>query len=190
VFEPADSPTVAMVVTGFAPAPTGLAVTAGQSLSFPLTLYAAAGSNFVFTLSCSGTPTNASCTFDQNPVTPGPTGTAIKITLSTMGRSNLLPDYPGHGPGPLRLLELTAMLSTFLATAMSWLKVPLRRRFAFSVCLAVFFLAAVMAGCGAVGAGSSMGPSSPGTPTGPAAITVTATSGTTTVSTVIGVTVQ
>jgi hypothetical protein len=48
----------------------------------------------------------------------------------------------------------------------------------------------VMAGCGAVGSGSSMGPSSPGTPTGPAAIMVTATSGATTVSTVVHVTVQ
>jgi hypothetical protein len=190
VFAPADSPTVATVVTGFALAPTGLAVTAGQSLSIPLTLYAPSGSNSVFALSCSGTPANASCAFDQNQVTPGPTGTAIKVTLSTMKRSNLLPDSPRRGPGPLGLLELSAILSALLATAMTWLRQPLRRHLVFSACLAVFCLAAVMTGCGAVNYVPSVPPGPSGTPAGPAAITVTATSGATTVSTVVHVTVQ
>lgn len=188
-FAPADSPAVATIVTGFAPPPTGLAVTAGQSLPISLTLYAARGPNAVFTLSCSGLPANASCAFDQNQVTPEPSGTAIKVTLSTMGRSNLLPDHPRHSPGPLGLLELAAILSALPATAVTLLKLPLKPRLTFSACLAVFSLAAIMAGCGAVGSSSGTGPGSPGTPTGPAAITVTATSGTTTLNTVVNVTV-
>jgi hypothetical protein len=88
------------------------------------------------------------------------------------------------------VLGLAVALASFLAIAMVGSQLAPRRRLAFSACLAVFCLATVMAGCGAVGSGSSMGPTSPGTPTGPAAITVTATSGATTVSTVVHVTVQ
>ena len=187
-FAPADSPAVTTIVTGFAAPPTGLTVTAGHSLQIPLVLYASAGSSFNFMLSCSGLPAKASCAFDHNQVTPGPSGTAITVTLSTMGNSNLLPHRPRKGPGPLGLLEISAVLSALLATAMTKLRLAPRRSLAFGMCIAAFGLLALMAGCGTVGSGSSLGPS--GTPPGPAAITVTGTSGTTTVSTVVNVTVQ
>jgi hypothetical protein len=185
-FAPDDSPTVTAFVTGFAPPPTGLSITAGQSLQIPLTLYAPAGSSFSFMLSCSGLPAKASCVFDQNPVTPGPSGTAIKVTLSTMLNSTLLPDRPRKGPGPLGLLELSAILFALLLAGMiEFWRAP-RRRLAFSMCLAVFGLALVMVGCAATSSNSG----SPGTPKGPASFTVTGTSGATTVTTVVNVTVQ
>jgi hypothetical protein len=186
-FAPADSPTVITVVTGFAAPPTGLAVAAGKSLQIPLVLYGSTGSSFTFMLSCSGLPAKASCAFDQNQVTPGPTGTAIMVTLSTMGNSNALPHRLRKGPGPLGLLELSAILSALLATAVTKLRLAPRHRLAFGTCIAAFGLVALMAGCGTVGSGST-GPSA--TPPGPAAITVTGTSNTTTVSTVVSVTVQ
>jgi hypothetical protein len=186
-FAPADSPAVSTVVTGFAAPPTGLTVTAGKSLQIPLVLYASAGSNFNFALSCSGLPAKAACAFDHNQVAPGPSGTAITVTLSTMANSNVLPHRPRKGPGPLGLLELSAVLSALLATAVTKLRLAPRRRLAFGMCIAAFGLLAPMAGCGTVGSGST-GPS--GTPPGTAAITVTGTSGTTTVSTVVNVTVQ
>src|ERR1700737_4597503 len=43
-----NSTTLDTIVTGFAAPPTGLVVTAGQSLQFPLTLYAQAGSGLNF----------------------------------------------------------------------------------------------------------------------------------------------
>src|SRR6202030_2246477 len=115
----------------------------------------------------------ASCAFDHNPVTPGPSGTAITVTLSTMANSNALPHRPRKGPGPLGLLELSAILSVLLASAVTKLSLVPRRRLAFGMCKAAFGLLALMAGCGTVGSGST-GPS--GTPPGPATITVTATS--------------
>ena len=186
-FAPADSPAVDTVVTGFAPPPTGLAVTAGHTLQIPLLLYASAGSSFTFMLSCPGLPAKASCAFDQNPVNPGPSGKAITVTLSTMGNSNVLPHRPRESPGPLALLEISAALSALLAAAMTKLKLAPRRRLAFGMCVAAFGLLTLMTGCGTVGSGST-GPS--GTPPGLAAITVTATSTTATVSTVVNVTVQ
>jgi hypothetical protein len=104
-----------------------------------------------------------------------------------MANSNVLPHRPRKGPGPLGLLELSAVLSALLATAVTKLRLAPRRRLAFGMCIAAFGLLALMAGCGTVGFGST-GPS--GTPPGTAAITVTGTSGTTTVSTVVNVTVQ
>lgn len=186
-FAPTDSPAVTTVVTGFAPPPTGLTVTAGKNLQIPLLLYASAGSSFNFILSCSGLPAKASCAFDQNPVTPGPSGTTIKVTLSTMANSNVLPHRLRKGPGPLGLLELSAILAVLLATAATKLRLAPRRRLAFGMCIAAFGLLTLMTGCGTVGSGST-GPS--GTPPGPAAITVTGTSGTTAVFTVVNMTVQ
>jgi hypothetical protein len=189
-FAPANSAALATIVTGFAPPPTGLTVKAGQTLAISLTLYGAAGSNSSFMLSCSGLPANSSCAFDQNSVTPASTGTPIKVTLSTTGRSSVVLDRPREGPSPLGPLGLFAMLSALLA--LGWFKSRPRpqRRLAFGACLAVLGLAAVMAGCGAAGSSSSTAPGPSGTPAGPAAITVTATSGTTTVSTVMNVMVQ
>jgi hypothetical protein len=185
-FASSNSSTFAVSVTGFAPPPANLTVTAGNKLVIPLTLYAAPSSNFSFMLSCSALPANTSCAFDQNPVTPGPGGTAIKATLSTMGSSNLLPDRSRKDPGPLGLLELSAILSAILLAGMiEFWRAP-RRRLAFSMCLAVFALALVMVGCAATSSNSG----SPGTPKGPASFTVTGTSGATTVTTVVNVTVQ
>jgi hypothetical protein len=179
-------------IAGFAPPPTNLVVTAGHSLVIPLTLYAAPGSNLQFTLSCSGLPANSNCGFGSNPVTPAspPNGTIVQLTLSTMAASALILGEPWRGARPLGVLGLALVLSSFLAIAIVGFQLTPRRRFAFSSCVAVFGLAAVMAGCGAAGSSSSGGPASPGTPTGPVAITIAATSGATSVTTVVHVTVQ
>jgi hypothetical protein len=188
-FASSNSSAFAVSVTGFAPPPANLTVTAGNKLVIPLTLYAAPGSNFSFMLSCSGLPAYASCEFlSSNPVVPGPppNGTAIQLIFSTQGSSRLLPAKPRTGPLPMGVLELSAILFALLLAGMIELwRVP-RRRLAFSMCLAVFALALVMVGCAATSSNSG----SPGTPKGPAAFTVTGTSGATTVTTVVNVTVQ
>jgi Bacterial Ig-like domain (group 3) len=182
-------------IAGFGPPPTNLAVTAGQNLMIPLTLYAAPGSNLQFTLSCSGAPANSSCALGSNLVTPAspPNGTIVQLTFSTKAASSgSIFGAPWSQSKPPGLLGLGILLSSFLAAALALFQLAPRRRIAFSMCMAVFALAAVMAGCGSVssGSGPTPNPASPGTPTGPAAITVTATAGTTTVSTVVHVTVQ
>jgi hypothetical protein len=182
-------------IAGFGPPPTNLAVTAGQNLVIPLTLYAAPGSNLQFTLSCSGAPANSSCALGSNLVTPAspPNGTIVQLTFFTKAASSgSIFGAPWPQSKPTGLLGLGIWLSSFLAAALALFQLAPRRRIAFSMCVAAFALAAVMGGCGSVssGSGPTPNPASPGTPTGPAAITVTATSGTTTVSTVVHVTVQ
>jgi hypothetical protein len=187
-FAPSNSSAFTVNVVGFAPPPTNLVITAGQSLVIPLTIYGAPGLNMTFMLSCSGLPAGATCGFGANPVTPGtpPNGTAVQLTLSTMAGSTLLPSEPRKGPLPLGTLRLAVILSALLVMGTVKFRQAPRRRLAFSMCLAVFTIASVMVGCGTAATSSG----SPGTPKGLAAFTVTGTSGSTTITTVVNMTVQ
>jgi hypothetical protein len=186
-YAPDDSAPMAIVAAGFAPAPSQLTVTAGQSLVIPLTAFAPAGSNLNFTLACSGLPANASCMFDTNPVAPAATGTVVKLTLTTMAGSKLPPPQPHNGAPALRNLELVTLLAAFAVLAAVARRHAPRLRIASCACLATFALAIALSGCGAI---TSSGPTSSGTPAGATSFTVTGTSGTTTISTVVKVTVQ
>ena len=116
-FAPGNSAPLAVVVAGFAPPPTNLTVTPGQNLVIPLTLFAPAGSTMSFTLSCSGLPAKTTCMFDMNPVTPGPSGTTVQLTLTTMAGSKLPPVQPHKGPPALRGFGLAALLAALFAAA-------------------------------------------------------------------------
>jgi hypothetical protein len=188
-FAASNSSPLAIVVAGFAPIPSALAVTRGQSLVIPMTVYGPATPAMSFTLSCSGLPANASCLFDNNPVTPSPSGTTVHLTLTTMAGAQLPLGLPHKGL-PLSLSYELAMLlaSLFSVAPLFWRSAP-RWRLVPCTCLAAFALALVMGGCGAVGTGSNH-PVVPGTPAGPATITVTGTSGGTTISTSVNVTIQ
>jgi hypothetical protein len=188
-FAPGDSAPMAIVVAGFAPPPTNLNVTRGQNLVIPLTLFAPAGSNLNFMLSCSGLPANTTCMFDMSSVAPSTTGTTVHLTLTTMAGSKLPPAQPHNGYPALPGFGLATLLVALLAAAALPWRRAVRWRFAACACLAAFALAMAMGGCGAVGYSSNT-PVTPGTPAGPAAFTVTGTSGTTTISTVVNVTVQ
>lgn len=189
-FAAGNSAPVSVVVAGFAPPPANLSVAPGKSLLIPLTLFAPAGSNMSFALSCSGLPVQASCTFSANPVTPGPNGTPVQLTLTTVAGSKLGPAQPRRGAPAFPGFGLAALLAAMLGAATLARRVP-RRSLVASACLTAFALALALGGCGSVGgSGTSSAPPTQGTPPGPAAITVTGTSGATTISTVVNVTVQ
>jgi hypothetical protein len=187
-FAPGNSSPLTVVVAGFAPPPAHLSVTREQKLVIPLTLFAPAGSNLSFTLSCSSLPAYATCMFDKNPVTPVPSGTMVQLTLTTIAGSKLPPNQPHRRAPSLRGLGLATLLAAlFAAATLVWRQVP-RLRLVSCACLATFALALAIGGCGAVGYSSST--PVPGTPAGPASFNVTGTSGTTTVSAVVNVTIQ
>ncbi|HTC65467.1 MAG TPA: Ig-like domain-containing protein [Candidatus Saccharimonadales bacterium] len=189
-FAAGNSSQLAIVVTGFAPLPTSLAVTRGQNLVIPLTLYGPATPAMSFTLSCSGLPANATCSFDNNPVTPDPSGTTVHLTLTTTMASAKLPlGLPLNGIPPIPGYQLATLLAALLAAATLFWRRAHQWRLAACACVAAFALALAMGGCGAVGTGSNQ-PVVPGTPAGAATFTVTGTSGGTTISTVVNVTVQ
>ncbi|MBZ5662892.1 MAG: Ig-like domain repeat protein [Acidobacteriia bacterium] len=186
------SPAVTETVNaaGFAPPATGLTVTAGQNLPTNLTLYAAAGSGLNFTLSCLGAPAKTTCLFGSNPVAPGPppNGTTVQMTLQTSS-SELPPRPSNRAPRPWGTLGIFTALAAILAGTNHLRHAP-RRRLAFGMCVAVFALASILISCGGGGAGSSPTLPYTGTPKGPVTFTVNGTSGTTTISTQVTVTVQ
>jgi hypothetical protein len=193
-FSSSTSPAATETVktAGFAPAPTGLTVKAGNSLPINLTLYAAAGSGLNFTLSCTNLPLKSSCSFGQNPVAPAapPTGTTVQINFGTS--SSELPAGPSdRGPWPWEILGISAALAALFLAGMNQLRQAPSRRLAFGICLAVFALASLLIGCGGSGSGSfSSTPAYTGTPKGPATFSVMGVSGTTTISVPVTVTVQ
>jgi hypothetical protein len=94
-----------------------------------------------------------------------------------------VPPAPSNrSPWPWGTLGLSATLAALSAAGMilSW-RAP-RCRVAFGMCLAIVSLAAVLVGCSSA--------AYTGTPRGAATFTVTGTSGSTTISTPVSVTVQ
>ncbi len=183
------SPAVTETVTaaaGFGPAPTGLTVTAGNSLPINLTLFAPAGSGLNFTLSCAGLPSKATCSFNQNPVAPAPppNGTTVQLTFGTS--SSRLPAAPSNRD-PWRMPGIFVALAALLAVGMIFWRSAPRWRLAFSMCLTVVALAMALAACG-----TSYNPASSytGTAKGLTSFTVMGVSGATTISVPVSVTVQ
>jgi len=188
-FAPGDSAPLAVVVAGFAPPPSNLTVTPGQNLVIPLTVFAPASSTMSFTLSCSGLPAKTACMFDMNPVAPGPSGTTVHLTLTTIAGSKLPPLQPRKGHPALPGFGLATLLAGLFAVgALVWRQAP-RWRLVPCACLATFALALVIGGCG-TSSYSSSAPVTPGTPAGATSFTVTGTSGAATISAVVNVTIQ
>jgi hypothetical protein len=188
-FAPGDSAPLSVVVAGFATPPSNLAVTAGQNLVIPLTLFAPAGSGMNFTLSCSELPANSACMFDTNPVAPGPGGTSVHLTLTTKSSSRVTPPFSRKGFRALPAFGLAGFFVLLFTVATLASRRTPQLRLVCCACLATFALAIALGGCGVTGYTLST-PPTPGTPAGPASFTVTGTSGSTVISTVVNVTVQ
>lgn len=180
-------------IAGFAPAPTGLVVTAGQNLPISLILYAAQGSGLSFTLTCSGVPAKSGCEFGSNPVAPGPppTGTTVQLTFQTSS-SELLPIPSDRSPQPRGTPWIIVGLGALLAILLQLCRVRSRRP-AFGMCVTVLVLGLILCSCGG-GSGTTSPPSNTGTPTGTYTFMVNGVSGTgstsTTISTQVTVMVQ
>ncbi len=182
-----------MNIAGFGIPPSPLSLQAGQSLNIPLTVFEAPGSNLSFTLSCSGLPVGAACTFGSNPVAAAapPNGAGVQLTFSTTSGSGIMPGarqrkiFPGLGFGGFTLLVAAMFTAAALYCRRAHREV--RWRLATCTCLTTCALAILMVGCGVSSSGSS---GVQGTPTGPATFTVTRTSGSTTISVVVNVTVR
>jgi len=188
-----------VIAVGFGPVSGAPTVTAGESVVINLTLYAPSGSGLNFTLGCAGTPSKSSCVFTPNPASGLPGGQAIQLTFSTSSSelpgspAKRAPQRPWGLPAAMGIFAVLAALCAALrAESMIGLwRVP-GRRLAFGACVAVIALATALVGCGgSVGTGStSTGTPYTGTPKGLATFTVTGTSGQTTISTQVSVTVQ
>jgi subtilase family serine protease len=146
--------------------PTTITVTApGGSGTTTLTITPLGGFSQAVTYSCSGLPSEASCTFPT-----GATGGTLTIT-TTAPSSRLDKDPLGRSRGLFYALLLPGMLGLAVSTGNR--KRVGRGMRLFSL-LAILALSTLwMPACG----GGGGAPSNPGTPTGTSTVTVTATTG-------------
>jgi uncharacterized repeat protein (TIGR03803 family)/VCBS repeat-containing protein len=151
--------------------PSTLTIVAGQSGTATFTVTPLNGFNSQVSFTCSGLPSEATCSFKPSSVTPsGGNPTSSTVTITTTAASAALRD-PGSSSRHLNY-ALLLPLGIVFGTAV-WLKPALLRSRVYSMC-ALVLLAVGLASCG-----SSSKPSKSGTPPGSSRITLMAsTSGT------------
>ncbi|HEX6803504.1 MAG TPA: Ig-like domain repeat protein [Terriglobales bacterium] len=152
----------------------------GQSASMPINVTALDGFTGSVAFSCSGLPSEASCTF--SPASVSSTG-ITNLTISTKPPIGMLEPRLGNRSWTLSMAMLLTPLGGMLIFGVSakrrrWRLVPL------------MLLFALLPGCGG-GGGSNSGPlPNPGTPAGIYVVTLTASSGSLTHTLQFGLSVQ
>jgi Big-like domain-containing protein len=161
--------------------PNGSAtIAAGQVATYTISVTPQGGFNGTITFGCSGLPAASTCAFNPPTLTPNGSTTSSTLTLATTARTLAAGLQAGGGT--------FAVLSGFGFVAIVLLGSGRRRKRAVRLlCGALMALALVFAlSCG----GGSKPQTVTGTPAGTYSITVNTTSGTTTHSSVITLTVQ
>jgi PKD repeat protein len=192
------STTAANLSLNVPPGGSAATVKAGQSATFALQL-AATGNPFSVTITCTGAPTKAACSGPASPITVTPGASAnVPITVSTTASAGLLPAPQGKtNPPMLWLLPVVSMAAWFFGSKKLFMAVKRllsgsgRRAWkpAFVAPLLLLACGTVMTGCGSASSNTTK-PTVSGTPAGTYTLVVTATSGSTTRSTQLTLTVQ
>jgi hypothetical protein len=185
-----DSPqSVALSGTGqdfsFAAAsgsPTSATVAPGSSASYTLSVAGESGFNQSVSFTCTGAPSEATCTVSPSALTPGSSATNITVSVTTTApslsapRSRPLPPVPPLSPG-LRGLLMLALALAAVTWAIARRNQPGVSRWRSTMVLLAsgLLLALALAGCG--GGSSSNVTHNPGTPAGTYTLTVTGTAG-------------
>jgi subtilase family serine protease len=185
------APDFSIALTGTAPAPTTLTVSApGGTAATTLTITAENGySGTVNSFTCTGLPAETTCGFSPASITSsGSTQLTVTTTAATssqlpMGQRGTPIAHPGGGARALQIFVIFAIL--FLATQASM------RRLRWSTLAGLLVVGCLLGIVACGGGGSGGGGTNPGTPaTTNQTIVVTATDGTNTHSTYFLLTVQ
>lgn len=173
------------------PSPTSATVSAGASATYTVLLKPQFASfDGTVTFSCQGLPKECTGSFFPETTTPGTNWLETVLTLKTKAPSGAAAGLAAGSAGPLlAVLSLVVLAGTAIAGSGS--RRPVRRRSSrrrIGIC-GLAFLALALVSCGAGGGGDDHQPTG-GTPAGTYNITVSATSGTLSVSTVVTLVVR
>ena len=165
---------------GFSAGSGAVTVTAGSSVSVPLSVAPVNGFTGTVNLTCSGLPAGASCSFSPSQLTASATAvTTGTVTIMTTKSSAAIP----HERGTIAFAGLSPFLLILLRGRRSRVSL-LRSARVLSLLVGSVVFATFMVGCG------SSGPTTPSTPAGQSTITIAASSGTVSQQTTVGLTVQ
>jgi hypothetical protein len=159
----------------------GQVITAGQTANFNLSVYSSPGANDQVTLSCSGAPTNATCTVSQPSLTLNGSYQSLQVTVMTgahtsailpVGLRSIQPRAVLHS---LRLLQCSVIL--ILAICFFARRSGCVHRPAVVMGASLLLIGLVCVSCGGGGGSNSIpDPSQGGTPSGTYVLTMTAVS--------------
>jgi len=155
-------------------------VTAGQTATYNLVLSSSGGFNGTVTISCSGAPQGATCS--ANPVTANLTGTTtanVSLTVSTIART---------AAGNVGAVTSPIVATVTLGLAGCWFATRRRKLMTQLLAGLLFVVVVSMLGCG--GSSSTTQPIQRGTPAGTYTVVVTGSSGSTSHSQNLTLTVQ
>jgi hypothetical protein len=162
---------------------TSAMVTRGQAATYTLSVGGQGGLSGTVNFTCSGAPSEATCTVSPNPLTAGSSATNVTVTVTTTAatlnapRSRSLPPVPPRSPG-LRGLSMFALILAMTAWVIDRRSQTGSRWRSIMLPLAVgLWLVLGLVGCGGGGGGGGGGgtPHDPGTPSGTYTLTVTGT---------------
>jgi hypothetical protein len=184
---------------GFSASTPAATVTNGSSTQATISVAPTNNFNGTVTLACSGLPTGATCTFSPSQLTVSPTASATSIVTIQTSKTAALTQ-----PGLFRGTRTAAITSALLLPVGSILLFTRRRSTPTKLSFSVFPFALLLFGTTGLvlGCSGSYSPATPptstptptpaptGTPAGVTQVTITATSGAITRSSVLALTVQ
>jgi len=183
----ASSTSAAVVVTVVAPIPPDYSVnipngsatvTAGQAANFSISVTPQGGFNATINFACNGLPAASSCGFNPPTLTPNGSAASTTLTVNTTARSTA-------SAQPLNGSTLAA-LATFGFLGIVFLGSATRRKRSVRIACMLLLLAVAVFAIASCGGGSPPPPPPvTGTPAGTFTVTVSATSGATTHTSVI-----
>ncbi|MGH9602678.1 MAG: beta strand repeat-containing protein, partial [Terriglobales bacterium] len=134
--------------------PGSVSINRGQSASYQITISPVAGAfNGSISLSCSGLPSFAQCSYSSNPVVPGSSSMALTLTVSTTQSAALVPPRLRLSPSYALALPLAGLV--FIGRSRS------RRRESWRATgMLVLILALMLLSDACGGGGGSPGPAS------------------------------
>jgi hypothetical protein len=170
--------------------PTSAMVSAGASATFTINLATAPSAKSAISLSCSGLPAGASCSFSPAQITPKGASAATTLTITTTGSGSVFGPFPGSPRGPSPVLPF-AFLSLLVLLMLALMRKQQTQR---TVLPALVLLCVFVILTGAVACGGNSSSTTPPpvnvTPSGTSKITVMASASGNSQTTTVSLTVN